>query len=353
MSIARILVIRFSSLGDIILLTPLFREIKKRFPESQLDFLTSTTFASVCSNNPHIDSITAFDRNRKGELKRTIKWVKKNRYDLILDAHHSLRSRLLLLSGYGPRWMRKTRTISIDKRSWKRNLLITLKINLLKNAIAQREAYCSLLDTITSNHDYDTSTELYPGKTDHENTEKILRNWNLSDAPIAAIGPSASFLGKSWPKENYFELAKRLTDKGYIVILLGGKGDEEPGWIAERANSGVINLAGKLSYLETTVVLQKALFTISNDSAIVHFSEAVGTPVFSIFGPTAKEFGFAPFLANSTVVELELPCRPCSRNGKGRCKNPIDRECLRSITVDMVFKRIANLEKELRKSTGN
>ena len=102
MKIDRILVIRFSSLGDIILLSSLFKEIKKCFPKAEVDFLTSTTFSQVCSNNPHINRILALDRkNGSRELIRIIDEVRQSKYDLVLDAHQSLRSRLLLIKSFG------------------------------------------------------------------------------------------------------------------------------------------------------------------------------------------------------------------------------------------------------------
>jgi lipopolysaccharide heptosyltransferase II len=353
MSIDRILIIRFSSLGDIILLTPLFREAKKRFPNARLDFLTSTTFASVCNNNPSIDSIYAFDRNRKGELARTITLVKENRYDLILDAHCSLRSRLLLLKAFGLRGIINKFIVSIDKRSWSRNLLIYTKINFLNNAITQREAYCKLLESVSADHSFDTATELFPGQTEITKVSAILNEFGDEDKPMVAIGPGASFKGKCWPKGNYLQLSDKLIQKGYRVVLLGGKEDEEPGWIIENSRFNMLNLAGKLSYLETAAILQRCFFTVSNDSAIVHFAESSGIPVLAIFGPTTGEFGYGPFLKNSHLVEIPLNCRPCSRNGKGECKNSVKRRCLKEITVDMIWNSIDSLERTLRFNISN
>ncbi len=347
MNVERILVIRFSSLGDIILLTPLFREIKKQFTNAKLDFLTTTTFDSVCENNPHLDSIISFERsNESAEIARITSLLKRNKYDLILDAHNSLRSRIILIRAFGFFYWLNSSIKSIDKRSWKRNLLLSFKINLLKQAISQKEAYCRLITRDQKNIPADCSSELFPSKQDQERVKVILHDFNFEGKTIVALGPGASFAGKCWPKEYYLELAQRFHKKDVSVLLLGGDKDQEPVWVEQNSQSPVLNMAGKLSYLETAAILQKCKLAISNDSAIVHFSEAVGTPAIAIFGPTVKEFGYAPFLKNSQLIDLSLSCRPCSRNGKGACRNLINRQCLVEIPVDRVFEnaiKILNL----------
>ncbi|MBU3917938.1 hypothetical protein KKA14_20615, partial [bacterium] len=249
MNIQKILVLRFSSLGDIILLTPLFREIKRKYPSARLDFITSTTFQKICSNNPHIDRIIAFDRKKgTNELFRVAKEIKLCEYDLVFDAHRSLRSRLLLMLGLGfPSLKRKV--LKIDKRSWKRNLLINTKINLLKESVSQREAYCQLLGDIFATESFVTDTELFPEDQEENRVNNILQQFELEGKPIIALGPGSSFQGKTWPKERYLELSNTLQEMGFTVVILGGASDIEPEWIVENSVRKPINLAGKLSFL--------------------------------------------------------------------------------------------------------
>ena len=135
----RVLIIRFSSLGDIILLTPLFREIHKHFSGVKIDFLTSTTFAGVCANNPHINQIIALDR-KKGisALNQFISQHPPDHYDLVIDAHRSLRSRLLMVKWLGIFNGFSQKTVLMDKRSFKRNILLHTGINLMTTAVSQR-----------------------------------------------------------------------------------------------------------------------------------------------------------------------------------------------------------------------
>ncbi len=344
MSINRILIIRFSSLGDIILLTPLFRETRKRFPKSKIDFLTSTSFASVCQNNPNINNIITLDREKGSqELNRIVAKVKQTNYDLILDGHQSLRSRLLLFKLFGFLARLKKPIGLIDKRSFKRNILLLTKKNLLKTALTQREAYCHLLNPFCEDNLYNSTTELYPSEEEHKVVSNILHQTQSEGKVIIAIGPSASFQGKCWPKEYYLELCDRFLENGYMILLVGGPDDSEPNWIEANISKPLLNLAGKLSYLETAAILSRCHLSISNDSAVVHFAEAVNTPSFAIFGPTVKEFGYSPYRENSRLIEIQLPCRPCSRNGKGNCKIKVKRKCLKEITVESVWRKACQL----------
>ncbi len=346
MNIRNILVIRFSSLGDIILLTPLFRELKKKFPQANIDFFTSTTFQSICLNNPNISTIIPLDRKKgNSELSRIVKLIKSKNYDLFFDAHYSLRSRLFLFRLFGARYFFNKSIKRIDKRSWKRNLLLSTKINLLENHISQREAYCRLLDDFSEKRSYQMETELFPSNDDKAKIRHILHQFNLEGKTLVAMGPGASFQGKCWPKENYLKLSEQLQASGFSIVLLGGADDSEPGWMVNNSKEKPLDLSGKLSFIESAALLKQCQLTISNDSAVFHLSEAVGTPAITIFGPTVKEFGYAPFLKDSRLIDISLPCRPCSRNGKGNCKNPIERQCLYDITVDLVFEQAFNVLK--------
>ena len=120
MDIKKILIIRFSSLGDIILITAFIRELRKQFPLAQIDFLTTTTFGGVLEHNPHLSAIIQFDRGKKfPELNRLINQCKKTNYDLVFDAHRSLRSRLFILKLFGFKSFFKKNIVRIDKRSLK------------------------------------------------------------------------------------------------------------------------------------------------------------------------------------------------------------------------------------------
>lgn len=344
----KILIIRFSSLGDIVLLTCLFRETKKCFPHTKIDFVTSSEFAPLVDNNPHLNQVFFYDRKKKdkSEWKKLTKILSSQNYEIILDAHHSIRSRLLLFQI--PKKYSQKR-IRIDKRSLKRDLLILFKFNLLKKFTPQREAYLALLSKFTTLGKKEAWTEIFPGEKEQTHVKKIIKKYSLLSKPLIAIGAGASFTGKAWPKEYYLELIQSLSIKNYNIILLGGKDDEASIWLKNNIKSeSVFLLAGELNYLESVEMIRHCVLTVSNDSAIVHFSEAVKVPAIAIFGPTVKEFGFGPFLEESQLLELSLPCRPCSRNGKGKCSNPNYRECLYSLSPEYVIQETLHTLKSQR-----
>ena len=339
----KILIIRFSSLGDIILVTPLFRETKRIFPDAQIDFLTAKEFGGICENNPHIRKQLLLDRKNSTEsFHKILEIVKEEDYDLVLDAHRSLRSRALLWKWFGFFTSSFSDKIkNIDKRSWKRNLLLMrgFKLNLLKeNYPSQRGAYLDLLSDFDSGKK-DASTELFPSEEQVLKIQSLLDQHNPHGRELIAFGPSASFPGKCWPKERFLELGQKLKEDGYQIVLMGGPGDQEAKWLEEESKGEFINLAGTLNFLETAAFLKQCRLAVSNDSAVVHFAEAMKTPAVSIFGPTAAEFGYGPFLEKSSLMAADLKCRPCSRNGKGSCHNPVKRECFLLIEVDQVYQQ--------------
>jgi len=319
-------------------MSPLFREIKKLFPEDEIDFLTSTSFAEVLANNPHISQIIPLDRKSGSDgFNEIINHCEKKDYGLVFDAHNSLRSRLLLFKTYGAFYGKKKNITSINKRSLKRNLLLTFRLNLFKKIVSQREAYLGLLENFARPCDLDDSTELFPSAKDKDCVRRLLEELNPVKKKMVALGPGASFEGKCWPKEKFLEIAGQLQEEGYLPVLIGGPDDKEPGWIFEHLVHKPPNLSGRLSFLEVAELLSHCELTISNDTALVHFSEAMKTPAVSIFGPTAAEFGYGPFLKQSRLVARELKCRPCSRNGKGGCLTRSNRECLGGLMVKTVW----------------
>lgn len=334
MGIRKILAVRFTSIGDLVLTTPFFREAKRVFPRAEIHFITAKEFASLFAGNPHIDRLIPYARiDDRAEMRRLAAQIKQEDYDLVFDLHRSLRSRRLLLKALGP-WPQHLNFV--DKRSLKRNLLLSpLKVNRFKGLQPQREEYLKLLAPYAQGQELSGATELFPSASDAKQVDTILAELGLEGKSLVALGPSASFPLKCWPRESFLQLGLKLAALDKAVVLLGGPGDEEPKWIASKSGNQLHNLAGRLSLLQSAELLRRSELAISNDSAIVHFAEAMKTPVVAFFGPTVQEFGFAPFLEHSRVLErTDLPCRPCSRNGKGRCKYREELACLTGISVD-------------------
>ena len=342
----KILIIRFSSLGDLILTSPIYRELRKTYPDAHLTLLTSLGFGDVLDNNPHLDCIIKHPRKESFlELNQLIQNLEAEKFDLIYDAHCSMRSRWIVgrLTDFG---IKNNPIIwKISKRTLYRQMLIRFGWNHLKNGLSQREQWLLPLKQ-QSPRDFDTSTQLFPGKKEQTRVYKLMRQHGLEPGGFIAMGPSASQPLKCWPLSNFRQLTQMLIDSKWQIVLVGGPDEPEAELLEEEFKNEIINCAGQLSPLESAELLRCAKYLVANDTSLVHLAEAMGTPSTAIFGPTVREFGYAPFLSESQLVEtkMSLRCRPCSPNGSGLCKNSETLACLDSISPQTIFESL-NLDK--------
>ena len=335
-------------MGDLVLTTPIFRELKRVFPEAQITLLTSSGTGSVLNNNPHIDHFIWHKRKESyRELNYLIKKLHKENFDLVYDAHRSLRSIWIVwnLTRFG--FSKTPKTWFISKRSWQRILLINFKINFLKNTPSQRQHLLLPLQNQTSlvlnNH-----TELFPDQNTVMQIKIFLNKNNLLQKKYIAIGASASYPLKRWPFKYFKELISKLIKKDCPVVLVGGANEPENTKLEHDFSGKVINAAGKFTPLESAELLRHAKIVVTNDTSISHLAEAMQTPAIVFFGATVREFGYPPFLKESTTMETmeKLSCRPCSRDGRGRCSNPDNLRCLTSITPEMVLSILPELNNQ-------
>ena len=335
-------------MGDLVLTTPIFRELKRVFPDTEITLLTSSGTGSVLNNNPHIDHFIWHKRKESySELNYLIKKLQKKKFDLVYDAHRSLRSIWIVwnLTRFG--FHKTPKVWLIKKRSLQRSILINFKLNFLKNTPSQRQHLLLPLQNQTSmvlnNH-----TELFPDQNTVMQIKNFLNKNNLLQKKYIAIGASASYPLKRWPLKYFQELISKLIKQDCPVVLVGGANEPENTKLEHDFSGKVINAAGKFTPLESAELLRHARIVVTNDTSISHLAEAMQTPAIVFFGATVKEFGYPPFLKESTIMETKekLSCRPCSRDGRGRCSNPDNLRCLTSITPEMVLSIIPELNNQ-------
>ena len=335
-------------MGDLVLTTPIFRELKRVFPDAEITLLTSSGTGSVLNNNPHIDHFIWHKRKESySELNKLIKKLHKEKFDLVYDAHRSLRSIWIVwnLTRFG--FHKTPKVWLIKKRSWQRSLLINFKLNFLNNTPPQRQHLLLPLQNQTSlvlnNH-----TELFPDQNTVMQIKNFLNKNNLLQKKYIAIGASASYPLKRWPLKYFQELISKLIKQDCPVVLVGGANEPENTKLEHDFSGKVINAAGKFTPLESAELLRHARIVVTNDTSISHLAEAMQTPAIVFFGATVREFGYPPFLKESTIMETKekLSCRPCSRDGRGRCSNPDNLRCLTSITPEMVLSIIPELNNQ-------
>jgi heptosyltransferase-2 len=322
-TVAKTLIIRFSSVGDIILSSLLIRTFRKRFPEAQIDFLVKAEYAELLRGNPHLTRILEFPAGGTfTDLKHLRRKVRAANYDLIVDIHGNLRSRYVALGA--------SMVARYRKRTLARRALVHLKWNLYAPhheppSVALRYlAPVRRFDVI----DDALGLEVFLDTHDRAVASSLLREAGLETVrPLVGIAPSARHRTKIWPPERYARAAALfLQHRPGAVVLLGAEHDrpvcqsvlEELSRIAPRIP--VANLAGTMSLTQTAAVVDDCAVVLANDSGLMHLAAARKRPLVALFGPTVREFGFFPLGTRSIVLEQQgLPCRPCSTIGGPRC----------------------------------
>jgi len=332
--LAKISVIRFGALGDCVLLCP-FLEHLKRTAAARITVVTKRSYVELFSAARGVDRIVAIDE--KSGLQGLRQAVHAHRGDdvTVIDAHSSLRSRILSagLGGAGAR-LRKHYTSRLG--------LIVLKRG------------CRIPSVVERYGELGESLGLPPMKARVGGIETPLSARKAAASlvdgargDIVCMAPGSRWPMKRWAAENYAELARRIAfELDYHVVLLGDAGDAaETARIARGISDRVTDLAGRTGILETAAVIERSVLFIGNDSGLMHLAEAVGVPVIALFGPTVEAFGYYPSLPKSKVIERSIACRPCSRNGRRPCPRGTQ-ECLTGVPVDWVEEALWDLMEE-------
>ncbi len=337
-TIDRILIVQTAFLGDVVLTLPLVQVVRQFFAFSQVDLVVVPRAADLVRTHPDIHQLIEYDkrgadRGLSGFLK-VLRRIRSQKYALALVPHRSLRSALLVaLAGIPLR-------IGFDRSAGRWLFSKTVRY---RQDLHEIERNISLLEAIGIHHHARELPKLFPADRDIQRVDKLLFDLELlNPQQLVAIAPGTVWNTKRWLKERYAELAARLADERYEVLLIGGEEDEALcREIKELSGSSrVYSTAGALSTLQSAELLRRCKVLITNDSAPLHFAVAVGTPVVAIFGATVPEFGFAPYGKHDTVVEtLGLPCRPCSIHGGRECPMKTF-ECMNAITVEKVYRRV-------------
>ena len=330
----KILVIRFSSLGDVVLITPLFQKIKHLYPSSHVTFLTDCKFIDLFGTDPNIDRIIPYDVSGESlmYLLRYLKKIREERYDIIIDCHVIPRSLFFLFLG------RPARRRRLNKFSIQRRLMVKSHNRKRIPHIVDR-----YLATFIGKNGNDYKPKIYLEKREIEKIKSLLSK-KKGSKKVVGFAPGASKKAKMWQLEKLQNLALTLTEKNNVYIILFGNKNEISvvKRIQEELQDRCLNLVGKTGIRELALFLNGCDVLFSADSGAMHIAVAVGTPVVSIFGPTVPEFGFTPYNQKSVVVSKPLPCRPCSLHGTDTC--PLGHHnCMKLIEVEEVRMEIERL----------
>lgn len=330
-AVKKVLVVRFSSIGDIIHMTPVFRCMKKDRPDISIHFLTKKSMAPLTAHNPHIDRFHYYDDNWEELLDE----LKNEAFDFVVDLHAVIRSKRVVKALGKPH-------ATIDKLSVKKILLTTFKLNLMP----ERHISLRALDAVSNLAVKDDG-----GGLDIFIPEEAAVP--LNDIPAShqlgfvAVVIGAAHATKKMPAAQLRDLCMRIQ---YPVILIGGKEDAEEGkLIAEADPMKIYNSCGKFSLLESADLLRKSKLVVSHDTGMLYIACALRKPTLAIWGATSPKLAVEPYYGSvlneahrSALYEnicLDLWCQPCSKYGGKKC--PLGHfKCMRKLDTAMIAAKV-------------
>jgi lipopolysaccharide heptosyltransferase II len=332
----RILVIRFSSLGDILLTIPLLKVLRRKFPNAVIDYCTKSEYKDLIKLNPNINSIIAADNDLDfRKLKLLKKELTGNLYNLVIDLHNNLRTFYLkLFLGF------TSKIIVFRKYSVKKFLLVNFKINLIKSLPSISVRYIETLKKITELKESDLSyqPEIFTNNETKTNLIKILGENGIPELKnTICFIPGSKHFTKTWPPEYYAELINMFDENSKIILAGTDKDKVNIDFIKSKTRENVSDLCGKLSLTELTELMKQCRLVICGDTGPMHIADSLNIPLIAIMGSSVREFGFYPQSQSSTVIEnTGLKCRPCSHIGKEKCPKG-HFKCMKEIKPEAVY----------------
>ena len=340
----KILVIRFSSIGDIVLTTPVIRCLKNQIDDVEIHVLTKKKFSSLYKTNPYINKVYEYDDS----LKKNIKELKLENYDYIVDLQKNKRS------------VRVTRALhkphsSFPKLNFKKFLLTTFKINLMPD-IHIVDRYFKAVEKLGVKNDFQGLDFFISEKNDYPLSE-LSENFQEGYHAFVIGG---TYKTKILPAVKIVEIIQKLNEP---VILLGGPDDVERAneildkisksqnlKISESQNLRIsesqqlISLVGKINLEQSASIVKKAKSVLTNDTGLMHIAAAFHKNIVSVWGNTVPELGMYPYLPKEKekchIVECkDVKCRPCSKLGFKECPRK-HFNCMMKIDCDTIVEKL-------------
>ena len=324
----KILVIRFSSIGDIVLATSPLRTLRNTYPKSEITFLTLDVYAPLLHYHPDIDVLITLKKNSSiFTLFLYSEFINQKNFNIIFDLHNSLRSKIVTISS-------KNKVKKIVKPRMNRFLLFYFFCNKFNKLFSVPRMYHFFMKEKLNNNEIVPKTFLKLSQNEINSSFSMLKSYGITESFIAII-PGAAWKQKCWNVNKYIQLIKKID---IPVVLLGSKSDSICFDISRKIKN-VINFAGKTNLREAMAILSNAYYVIGSDTGLTHIAEALGKNVSMILGPTSSETGANVILDKSKIIKKDIWCRPCSQNGKRKCYRT-KQFCMDLISVNDVFQTI-------------
>ncbi len=328
----KFLLLRFSSIGDIVLTSPVVRCLRKRYPEAEIHFLCKTKFATLLKATPYLDKIYSFEKDFNAVLPQ----LKAETYDVVIDLHKNLRS-LRLRQSLG------VTSYAFHKANWAKWLMVNFKVNRLpEEHIVHR--YMATVKPLGVVYDGEGLDYFIPEDQKFDGVAFGI----APKEPFIAFAIGAAHATKRLPLAKIKAICGLLPQK---IVLLGGPAEQSVGSEVTNSYPKVINSCGKLSLHQSADAIRQSSMVITPDTGMMHIAAALRKKIVSIWGNTIPELGMYPFypkepsksgkaLLLSKVVEVNgLSCRPCSKIGFDQCPKG-HFKCMENIDIEEVRKGV-------------
>jgi len=326
--VPKYLVIRFSSIGDIVLTSPVVRCIKRQIPGAIVHYLTKVEHEEILEGSPFIDKVYTIGGNR--DLHQAIRELKQEKYDFVIDLHHNVRSAQV-------KRQLRVKSASFPKLNVKKFLYTNFKINKLPQNLHVVDRYFEAVKKIGVEND-----EL--GLDYHIPKKDVLDVHRFGIKPnYIAFSIAAKFATKRLPADLIVDLIKLINKP---VVLLGGLADVRDASLIQKACPGIANVCGELYLSKTASVIQQSVGVISFDTGLMHIAAALEKPLVTIWGNTVKDFGMYPYMPGQehlfSIHEVNLKCRPCSKIGYKKCPKG-HFKCMRNQDLEAIAREVNKL----------
>ncbi len=330
-----IVVIRFSSLGDVALTSPVVSSILKNNPDVCIWFVSNPNHIDLFEKNDrfHFVSANLYGKHKGffGLKKLVAEISNKVKIDAVVDLHDVLRTKTMKfffkLKGFN--------TVTFDKGRKEKKELISGKLPF-KALPHITERYSKTFKTLVKNHTLTQDTTLKNTKASPLTIDK--------NVTTIGIAPFAAHKSKEWGIDKIDDLINRLSN--YNILLFGGKNELSNLQVLEKKYDHCLSIAGKFNLKDELIIISNLSLMVSMDSANMHLAHLTGIPIVSIWGPTHHYLGYGPLNDLENIVEVPkklLPCRPCSIYGKIKTNNQIKcaKESMEKISVQQVLEKIS------------
>lgn len=319
----KVLIIRFSSIGDIVLTSPVVRCLKMQVENVEIHYATKKGFKAILENNPYIDKLHLLETSINPLLKK----LKNENFDYIIDLHNNLRTRIIKLN------LRK-KSFSFKKLNFKKFLLTNFKINKLPN-IHIVDRYMETVENLGVKND-NKGLDYFITKKD----EIDLSSFGVENDFVGLV-LGAKLATKRLPTNKLIELCSKIENQ---IVLLGGKEDTKVGEeiIVKLSRKNIFNACGKFNLNESASIVKQAKIVITHDTGLMHIASAFNKKIISIWGNTVPDFGMYQYVSaeNKIIIEeIDLKCRPCSKIGYEKCPKE-HFNCMNNIDLSLIIEAL-------------